>query len=438
MKYLTKYPQAQSGSSTLRHGIGKCLMQRGDAPTSKKKKYDVTRHPRSITIADNVLPDPDEVFEYAKMSKKDFDNADDQTEDFVIKLHDKEPEEPPKELPTPSPSVTTTLAKDYTRYLNDPKVVQMSKLLNEPIYTEATTITDPPEDHDVEKRRKRRQKELVGLRPRKVKLKRILCTMKEVMTLKNQDRMKRHNMKLRLKKFLVRKILVGFRNLRRNLRYKTGSMSLSMLRKNQMNMSDRFHHDLSKTLPLTGLPDRKRILVSYFFNRDLKYLKYGTTENMHALSVTNIKAAKYEYERIEEMITSYGSPYGYAYLEEIVVIRTYEKECKIVNNKRVEDVQMGVGSYQTKLNLIRPQLMEGCLHQKTLYTILSHPRGVMLGYNNAGMEKYEWTGEGKMRTLKFVDKIEKTLKERRRFRRLDLFVGGRRDKTDYRLLVRPE
>ncbi|GJZ78295.1 hypothetical protein Tco_0642967 [Tanacetum coccineum] len=121
--------------------------------------------------------------------------------------------------------------------------------------------------------------------------------------------------------------------------------------------------------------------------------------------------------------------------------------------------------------------MEGCLHQKMLYTILSHPKGVVyegtnyrkrliradelhkfcdgtlnkvlsklkvilrnnkLGYNNEGMEKYEWTAKDKKRPLKFVDKIEKTLKERRRFQRLDLFGGGRRDKTDYHLLVRPE
>ncbi|GJV72304.1 hypothetical protein Tco_1492299 [Tanacetum coccineum] len=97
---------------------------------------------------------------------------------------------------------------------------------------------------------------------------------------------------------------------------------------------------------------------------------------------------------------------------------------RIVIQKRVEDVQMGVESYQTKLNLIKPQLMKGCLHQFTPYTILSHPRGVMykgtdfgkrLGYDNEGMEKYKWTAKDKKRTLKFMDKIDKTLKERRRF-----------------------
>ncbi|GKC65105.1 hypothetical protein Tco_1097703 [Tanacetum coccineum] len=313
---------------------------------------------------------------------------------------------------------------------------------------------------------------------------------------------------------------------------------------------DKCHQDLSKPLPLTGHP--------------------GSRERTHALSVTKIN------EGIEEMIPSLWSPsiqkynkdadfgichwypsrqlfykgnvgfpsrhevyskrnirsvqsikvdkqYGYAYLEEIVVTRTDEKEYKfceadfpylnqndiedlyilkiqnkirnikgteeydlinalkmyirrIVIKKIVEDVQMGVESYQTKLNLTKPQLMEGCLHQFTPYTI-NHPLGVVyegvnnrkrlmidnelykfcdgtlkkvlrklqiilrnntLGYDNEGIEKYKWTKEDEKKTKKFVDKIEKTLKERRRFRRLELFVGGRRDKTDYRLLVRHE
>ncbi|GJY37156.1 hypothetical protein Tco_0422534 [Tanacetum coccineum] len=144
---------------------------------------------------------------------------------------------------------------------------------------------------------------------------------------------------------------------------------------------DRFHHDLSKLLPVTGPPGKKRIPVSYFFNHDLEYLMHGTKEKMYALSVTKIKATRYKDEGIEEMIPSLWSPSiqkynrdaelgiyhgyksrqwfykgnigyksrhevysklnirsvqsikvnkksGYAYLEEIVVTRTDEKEYK--------------------------------------------------------------------------------------------------------------
>ncbi|GJS80190.1 hypothetical protein Tco_0730071 [Tanacetum coccineum] len=107
-------------------------------------------------------------------------------------------------------------------------------------------------------------------------------------------------------------------------------------------------------------------------------------------------------------------------------------EDMIVIKKRVEDVQIGVESYQTKLNLTKLQLMEVL---NKLHVIL---RNKMLGYDNEAMEKYYWTKDDEKKTKKFVDKIEKTLKERRRFRRLELFVGGRRDKTNYRLLIRPE
>ncbi|GKF61172.1 hypothetical protein Tco_0181226 [Tanacetum coccineum] len=50
---------------------------------------------------------------------------------------------------------------------------------------------------------------------------------------------------------------------------------------------------------------------------------------------------------------------------------------KSVIKKRVEDVQMGVESYQTKLNLTKQQLMEGYLHQFTPYIRMSYPRDIV-------------------------------------------------------------
>ncbi|GKC59888.1 hypothetical protein Tco_1087486 [Tanacetum coccineum] len=193
-----------------------------------------------------------------------------------------------------------------------------------------------------------------------------------------------------------------------------------------------------------------------------KSVEERSKERTYALSITKIKAARYEDEEIEEMIPYLWSPsihkynrdaafrichwypsrqlfykgsvgfpsrhevyskeniksvqsikvdkrYGYAYLEEIVVTRFNKKEYKfceadfpflnqndiedlylmkiqnkicnikgtkeydlvnalkmyiyrIVIQKRVEDVKMGVKSYQTKLNLTKPLLIEGSLH----------------------------------------------------------------------------
>ncbi|GJU00160.1 hypothetical protein Tco_1110498 [Tanacetum coccineum] len=163
-----------------------------------------------------------------------------------------------------------------------------------------------------------------------------------------------------------------------------------------------------------GLLGRKRIPISYFFNHDLEYLKYGNKEKMYALSVTKIKASRYEDEGIKEMIPFLWSPkdiinvqsikvnnkYRYSYMEEIEVKRKDKKLYKfieadfpnlnqndienlfmlkihntngvdehdlinslqlfirrIVIKKSVEDVQLGVESYQTKLNRTKPQLI---------------------------------------------------------------------------------
>ncbi|GJS67671.1 hypothetical protein Tco_0682236 [Tanacetum coccineum] len=62
----------------------------------------------------------------------------------------------------------------------------------------------------------------------------------------------------------------------------------------------------------------------------------------------------------------------------------------------------------------------------------------VLGYGNECLKDREWTKKDKDKTKSMMNKIEKTLKERRQTRRLENFVGGRRVETDYKLLVRPE
>ncbi|GJU38764.1 hypothetical protein Tco_1191721 [Tanacetum coccineum] len=61
-------------------------------------------------------------------------------------------------------------------------------------------------------------------------------------------------------------------------------------------------YDLSKPLPLQGPPGRTTILVDFFFNKDLEYLKTGNKEKKYASLVTKPKAARYELEGLEEMI----------------------------------------------------------------------------------------------------------------------------------------
>ncbi|GJS64947.1 putative reverse transcriptase domain-containing protein [Tanacetum coccineum] len=118
-----------------------------------------------------------------------------------------------------------------------------------------------------------------------------------------------------------------------------------------------------------GPPGRNTIPPRYFFNNDLEYLKHGNTDKKYALSLSKVKAARYEQEGIEEII---------------------------------------------------PYLWSSSIH------------------NNEGLKDRKWTKKDKGTTKSMLNKIEKTLKERRRMRRLESFVRGRRVETDYKLLVRPE
>nr|GEX44624.1 ribonuclease H-like domain-containing protein [Tanacetum cinerariifolium] len=127
--------------------------------------------------------------------------------------------------------------------------------------------------------------------------------------------------------------------------------------------------------------------------------------------------------------------------------------------KRVEDVQLGVESYQTKLNIIRPQVRCDNLDLKEPYTILHEPEGVVylnkkngkylmradkiytfsdgtlkpvydilnlrlhnfeLGYN-VGMLKRAWTEKDHKRTASMLEKIDQMLLKRRIMRILECF-----------------
>ncbi|GJW76136.1 hypothetical protein Tco_0137818 [Tanacetum coccineum] len=151
----------------------KCDMEI-NVPKPKKKKTEVPRKQQTIAFADNLLEDPDEALDLAAqinleehykqekerkskarhatlVLKKDVNKLKEkilimemQVTSFKIRAHDKDPRQPQPELQSHSPSVTITSNEDVSRYLNDPPEVQMIELLNEPIYTETTTLTVIP------------------------------------------------------------------------------------------------------------------------------------------------------------------------------------------------------------------------------------------------------------------------------------------------------
>ncbi|GKA35806.1 hypothetical protein Tco_0722297, partial [Tanacetum coccineum] len=143
----------------------------------------------------------------------------------------------------------------------------------------------------------------------------------------------------------------------------------------------------------------------------------------------------------------------------------------VVIQRRVEDLQLGVESYQKKLNLTKPDTYRSNLRRKDAYTPYSDPRGFI--YENKDkknrlmrideLHKFSdgtlddvrtalndrlkgirmeylpqtfWSQRDKVNARAMIQAIDKRLKTRRIFRSLERFVGGRPYGDDFRLLQR--
>ncbi|GKB15332.1 hypothetical protein Tco_0849255 [Tanacetum coccineum] len=166
--------------------------------------------------------------------------------------------------------------------------------------------------------------------------------------------------------------------------------------------------DISKPLPLIKSGKRQRVPYELFINDDLKYLQGGILTMTYTMSTTKTKAAQYDLPGIEDMVPNIWSSvkvaydryalwvthvkvirkHGYGYLEEIVVRRVDNvlyrfKEGddvadftiaprmftrSLVIQKRVEDLQLGVESYQKKINVTKPDTTRRDLRKRNPYT----------------------------------------------------------------------
>ncbi|GJR16498.1 hypothetical protein Tco_0799150 [Tanacetum coccineum] len=275
-------------------------------------------------------------------------------------------------------------------------------------------------------------------------------------------------------------------------------------------VGDNYPFDLSKPLPLIKRGKHQRVLFEYFINNDLKYLQGGVSTLTYMTSTTKSKASQYDLPGIEDMVPNIWSPvkvsydryaiwgishwreqfthvkvirkHGYGYLEEIVVRRADNvlyrfKEAlrmftrSLVIQKRVEDLQLGVESYQKKINVTKPDTTRPDLRKRHPYTPYKDPQGFIYvdDYKmnklmcfdelykfsdgtltrllsslkditkNIDMEylpKRRWSTLEKKRAHFMIKDINKLLKERRMMRSLEKFIGGRLYGTDLRLMQR--
>nr|GEU76873.1 hypothetical protein [Tanacetum cinerariifolium] len=170
--------------------------------------------------------------------------------------------------------------------------------------------------------------------------------------------------------------------------------------------------------------NRQMAPVDYFFNNDLKYLQGGISTMTYMTSFT--KAAQYDLPVIEDMVSNIKSLvkvsydkhalwgishwrdqrksfYGYArglesthdvystkrilavtqnrltdlssddVFEFSIALRMFTRS--MVIQKRVEDIQLGVKSYQKKINITKPETTRPGIRKKDPYTSYQDPQG---------------------------------------------------------------
>nr|GEZ50236.1 hypothetical protein [Tanacetum cinerariifolium] len=283
-------------------------------------------------------------------------------------------------------------------------------------------------------------------------------------------------------------------------------------------------HNISKPLPLRGSPGQVTIQSDFFFNKDLEYLRYGSKGRRPVLSISKMKVAYSPDAGIKQMHSqdTHANPqcfmnqslsmYGYDYMKKIVLRRAdlnehviAERDFKymypsdfedlyllnlqghlnhlppkdkkilttdvnqwtrqLVIRQRVEDFQLGIESYQTQVNLTKPQWMATGFEYKHDYTVIESPRAVifrdkygvqmMMRFNeihkfsdgtllqidealyyrvkefrinrlNPCLNTRFWTRKDVYRCNTFMFAIRRRLRTRRIFRNLESFVGGRK------------
>ncbi|GJZ50131.1 hypothetical protein Tco_0604321 [Tanacetum coccineum] len=152
-----------------------------------------------------------------------------------------------------------------------------------------------------------------------------------------------------------------------------------------------------------------------------------------------------------------------------VALRMFTK--RIFIQRRVEDLQLGVKSYQKKLNLTKLDTFRSNLRKRTTYTTYSDPKGVIYkdqmnknrlmrvdelhkfsdgtlddvwsalhdiskGIRMEYLPKRKWSELDKRKARVMTQDIDKKLFERWLMLNLEKFVGGREYGNDLRLLER--
>ncbi|GJZ49628.1 hypothetical protein Tco_0603818, partial [Tanacetum coccineum] len=126
------------------------------------------------------------------------------------------------------------------------------------------------------------------------------------------------------------------------------------------------------------------VAVEYFFNNDLEFLKSSDPEKNYTMSIMKTKAARYEIVGIEDMVPTLWSTIKFGYNKDVEKgIKHWGEKCQRcytslkMLKRHIDDLQLGVESYQKKLNITEPQKTFPGIEYKELYTPSYKPTGVI-------------------------------------------------------------
>ncbi|GKB27616.1 hypothetical protein Tco_0867017, partial [Tanacetum coccineum] len=183
---------------------------------------------------------------------------------------------------------------------------------------------------------------------------------------------------------------------------------------------DRYPFDSSNPLPLQGPPGHRTVVAYYFFNNDLEYLKTSDLEvsnfskqNVYStkvvLGVKSVSVKKlHGYGHLEEIMVKRSDQQLYKFkegdfvdlhlndIEDMLLLAVQHKLSHLDGNvivdfivalrmftrslilkRHVEDLQLGVESYQKKLNITKPQKTFLEIKFKEPYTPSYDPPGIV-------------------------------------------------------------
>ncbi|GJW81580.1 hypothetical protein Tco_0145555 [Tanacetum coccineum] len=182
------------------------------------------------------------------------------------------------------------------------------------------------------------------------------------------------------------------------------------------------------------------------------------------IAVTSLKIMQFfSYNHLEEIIVRRQDDQIYKFREcDFKRLRPQDIEdtLLLLVQERVEDLQLGIESYQKKINLIKPNTYRSDIKRMTLYTAYPDIQGIIYedeinrnclmrtdelhkfsdgtlnhvrtALNNiaTGLEldylpKRKWSKQEKQRACVMINAVDKKLRDRRLMRNLEKFVGGR-------------